>query len=118
MATTWWATRRIDIESNSTAVSPERSSIQNEDEDLAVHAYETWGFVDLDRHVIDILNQWARFLYKPLMEDRVMPIQETDGVAYGAGVAAKVHRELRETNGVTPSVSRSSRCTFAATPAP
>ena len=77
-------------------------AIRDEDEDLAVHAYETWGFVDLDRHVIDILNQWARFLYKPLMEDRVMPIQETGGVAYGAGVAAKVHRELRETDGVTP----------------
>jgi len=49
-----------------------------------------------------ILNQWARFLYKPLLEDRVMPIQETGGVAYGAGVAAKVHRELRKTGGVTP----------------
>ena len=77
-------------------------AIRDEEEDLAVHAYETWGFVDLDRHVIDILNQWARFLYKPLLEDRVMPIQETGGVAYGAGVAAKVHRELRKTGGVTP----------------
>jgi predicted unusual protein kinase regulating ubiquinone biosynthesis (AarF/ABC1/UbiB family) len=77
-------------------------AIRDEEEDLAVHAYETWGFVDLDRYVIDILNQWARFLYKPLLEDRVMPIQETGGVAYGAGVAAKVHRELRKTGGVTP----------------
>lgn len=77
-------------------------AIRDDDEDLAVSAYETWGFRDLDREVIDILNQWARFLYKPLLEDRVMPIQETGGVAYGAGVAAKVHRELRETGGVTP----------------
>jgi len=77
-------------------------AIRDGDEDLAVSAYETWGFSNLDRHVIDILNQWARFLYKPLLEDRVMPIQETGGVAYGAGVAAKVHRELRQTGGVTP----------------
>ena len=77
-------------------------AIRDEDEGLAVHAYETWGFTDLDRHVIRILNQWARFLYKPLLEDRVMPIQETGGAAYGAGVAAKVHRELRKTSGVTP----------------
>ena len=77
-------------------------ALRDDDEDLAVSAYETWGFTDLDRSVIDILNQWALFLYKPLLEDRVMPIQETGGVAYGAGVAAKVHRELREVGGVTP----------------
>ena len=31
-----------------------------------------------------------------------MPIQEHGGVMYGAGIAAKVHRELREVGGVTP----------------
>ena len=77
-------------------------AIRDDDEDLAVSAYETWGFTDIERTTIDILNHWARFLYKPLLEDRVMPIQETGGVAYGAGVAAKVHRELREVGGVTP----------------
>ena len=29
------------------------------DRDLAVHAYETWGFRDLKPEVIDILNEWA-----------------------------------------------------------
>jgi len=77
-------------------------ALRDGDEALAVKAYETWGFSNLDRAVIDILNQWARFLYGPLLEDRIMPIQEKAGVAYGAGVAAKVHRELRETGGVTP----------------
>jgi len=77
-------------------------AIRDDDMDLAVHAYETWGFSNLDHSVIEILNQWARFLYAPLLEDRVQPIQERAGVAYGAGVAAKVHRELREIGGVTP----------------
>ncbi len=77
-------------------------AIRDEDEALAVHAYETWGFSGLDRQVIDILSQWARFLYAPLLEDRVTSIQEQGGVAYGAGVAAKVHRELREVGGVQP----------------
>jgi len=77
-------------------------AIRDDDEDLAVHAYETWGFEGLDRQVIGILNQWARFLYAPLLEDRVKPIQEDQGVMYGAGIAAKVHRELREIGGVTP----------------
>ena len=72
------------------------------DEDLAVHAYETWGFEGVGRDVIDILNQWARFLYAPMLEDKIRPIQDDGGVMYGAGVAAKVHRELRRIGGVTP----------------
>ena len=78
------------------------NAIRDDDEGLAVQAYETWGFEGLDRQVIGILNQWARFLYAPLLEDRIKPIQEDNGVMYGAGVAAKVHRELREIGGVTP----------------
>jgi predicted unusual protein kinase regulating ubiquinone biosynthesis (AarF/ABC1/UbiB family) len=77
-------------------------ALRNGDQDLAVHAYETWGFRNLDRKVIDILNQWARFLYGPLMQDRVQSIQEDGGTMYGAQVAGKVQRELREFGGVTP----------------
>ncbi len=77
-------------------------SLRNNDRDLAVHAYETWGFNNLSRQVIDILNQWALFLYRPLMEDRPQTIQEDGGVMYGARVAGKVQRELREAGGVTP----------------
>ncbi|MBC8159240.1 MAG: AarF/ABC1/UbiB kinase family protein [Alphaproteobacteria bacterium] len=78
------------------------TALRDGDEELAVHAYETWGFENLDRHVIGILNQWAQFLYEPLMEDRVRKIQEHEAGAYGAEVAAKVHRELREAGGVRP----------------
>jgi predicted unusual protein kinase regulating ubiquinone biosynthesis (AarF/ABC1/UbiB family) len=77
-------------------------ALRNNDQDLAVRAYETWGFRNVSRQVIDILNQWARFLYRPLMEDRVQPIQEDGGSMYGAQVAGKVQRELREMGGVTP----------------
>lgn len=77
-------------------------AFRNDDEELAVHAYETWGFHNLDRTTIDILNQWARYLYRPLLEDKVQTIHENGGVRFGAGVAAKVHRELREAGGVRP----------------
>ncbi|MCG8507886.1 MAG: AarF/ABC1/UbiB kinase family protein, partial [Rhodospirillales bacterium] len=77
-------------------------ALRDGDEDLAVHAYETWGFENLDREVIGILNQWAEFLYEPLMDDRVRRIQEHGSPTYGANVAAKVHRELREAGGVKP----------------
>ena len=35
----------------------------------AAHADEVWGIKNLNREVMAILNQWARFLYRPLMED-------------------------------------------------
>jgi predicted unusual protein kinase regulating ubiquinone biosynthesis (AarF/ABC1/UbiB family) len=62
-----------------------------------VHAYEVWGFKGLTRELIDILNIWARFIYGPLLDDRVRTI--ADGVApgeYGRREAFQVHRALKE----------------------
>ncbi len=75
-------------------------ALERNDRDLAVHAYETWGFTGLSNAVIDTLQLWAEYVYAPLLEDRDRRIQEEGGV-YGARVAAKVHRRLRELGGVT-----------------
>ncbi|HUC62333.1 MAG TPA: AarF/ABC1/UbiB kinase family protein [Alphaproteobacteria bacterium] len=72
------------------------------DRALAVHAYETWGFANLSKEVLEALNIWARFIYAPLMEDRARAIEETNSGLYGAEVAGKVHKELRRLGGVTP----------------
>ena len=67
------------------------------DDGLVVRAYETWGFQRLSRELIDILNIWARFIYGPLLDDRVRTI--ADGVKpgeYGRRQAFQVHRALRE----------------------
>jgi predicted unusual protein kinase regulating ubiquinone biosynthesis (AarF/ABC1/UbiB family) len=72
------------------------------DRDLAVKAYETWGFKSLSNEMIDVLNIWAAFLYAPLMEDRPRLIQETNSGANGRRVAEQVHVKLREAGGVTP----------------
>ncbi len=77
-------------------------ALRDDDRELAVHAYETWGFNDLAPEVIDVLNLWAEFVYAPLLEDRTRRIQETDSGLYGARVANKVHRELRRLGGVAP----------------
>ena len=77
-------------------------ALRDDDEALAVHAYETWGFAAPSKEMIAVLNEWARFLYGPLLADKVQTIQETGGTSYGAGVAAKVHKKLRELGGVTP----------------
>ena len=76
--------------------------LRDSDEELAVNAYRTWGFENLDRDTIDVLNHWARFVYSPLMEDKVRRIQETNSGVYGKEVVEKVHKELRRLNGVKP----------------
>ena len=59
------------------------------------------GLIHRDE-VLDVLNQWARYIYTPLLEDKVRRIHDTDTGAYGAGVAAKVHKELNRLGGITP----------------
>ncbi|MDQ0473858.1 ABC1 kinase family protein [Labrys wisconsinensis] len=69
---------------------------------LVLHAYETWGFRNLRKDMIETLNIWARFIYGPLMEDRVRSI--ADGVApgeYGRREAYAVHQALKRNGPVT-----------------
>jgi predicted unusual protein kinase regulating ubiquinone biosynthesis (AarF/ABC1/UbiB family) len=74
----------------------------HDDRARIVHAYETWGFKRLSNELIDILNIWARFIYGPLLDDRVRTI--ADGVKpseYGRREAFRVHRALKEKGPVT-----------------
>jgi predicted unusual protein kinase regulating ubiquinone biosynthesis (AarF/ABC1/UbiB family) len=75
-------------------------AVRDGDDDKAHNAYETWGFSGLPRETILVLNDWARFLYEPLMQDRVRPIQETNDPQYGREIAQKVHAGLQRTGGV------------------
>jgi predicted unusual protein kinase regulating ubiquinone biosynthesis (AarF/ABC1/UbiB family) len=77
-------------------------ALERGDQKLAVHAYETWGFNDLSKELIAVLNRWAAFVYAPLMEDRPRLIEETNSGVYGRTVAEKVHGDLRRLGGVTP----------------
>ncbi|TDI59298.1 MAG: AarF/ABC1/UbiB kinase family protein [Alphaproteobacteria bacterium] len=76
--------------------------LQSDDRDRVVSAYETWGFKRLDNELIDILNIWARFIYGPLLEDRVRSI--ADGVSpaeYGRKQAFQVHQALKKKGPLT-----------------
>ena len=78
-----------------------RGLLEN-DEARIVHAYEVWGFKNLSREIVDILNIWARFIYGPLLEDRVRTV--ADGVkpgAYGRKQAFEVHQALKQRGPVT-----------------
>ena len=64
---------------------------------LICSAFETWGFENLNAELVDILTVWARFIYGPLLDDRVRTI--ADGIspgAYGREEAFKVHQQLKE----------------------
>ncbi len=73
-----------------------------DDREQIVHAYECWGFSELSDELVDVLNVWARFIYGPLLDDRVRTV--ADGVspaAYGRKQAFKVHQELKRLGPVT-----------------
>ena len=77
-------------------------ALQKNDKTKAVNAYEQWGFKDITKAKLDVLNKWAEFIYSPLMHDKVQKIQESDSGVYGASVASEVHRELKKLGGVKP----------------
>ena len=77
-------------------------ALQRDDRDLAVHAYQSWGFRNLSHEMIEVLNRWALFVYGPLLDDRERLIQEKRSGAYGANVAESVHRDIRRLGGIRP----------------
>lgn len=76
--------------------------LRTNDRARVVHAYQTWGFKNLTDGLIDTLNIWARFIYGPLLDDRVRTI--ADGVSpaeYGRKEAMKVRNELKKHGAIT-----------------
>jgi predicted unusual protein kinase regulating ubiquinone biosynthesis (AarF/ABC1/UbiB family) len=67
-----------------------------------VHAYETWGFKGLTNELVDVMSIWARFIYGPLLDDRVRALAEDVAPGeYGRREAFTVHKTLREKGPVT-----------------
>lgn len=67
------------------------------DFDATYAAYEKWGFSGLSRELVEVLNIWARFIYGPLLDDRVRSV--ADGVTpgeYGRKEAFAVRKLLKE----------------------
>lgn len=72
-------------------------ALQAEDFNATYAAYEKWGFVGLSKELVEVLNIWARFIYGPLLDDRVRSV--ADGVTpgeYGRKEAFAVRKLLKE----------------------
>jgi predicted unusual protein kinase regulating ubiquinone biosynthesis (AarF/ABC1/UbiB family) len=76
------------------------NAVRTGDEELAAHAYRTWGFKHLNREVLDALNVWARFIYEPLLEDTRRTLGELTGDIHGREIAERVIAELHQAGGV------------------
>jgi len=77
-------------------------ALERDDEALAVEAYRSWGFRDLSKEMIAVLNRWARFVYGPLLDDRIRPIQERRGEPEGPRLVDSVHKDIRRLGGIAP----------------
>ncbi|HWD58629.1 MAG TPA: AarF/ABC1/UbiB kinase family protein [Stellaceae bacterium] len=81
-------------------------ALERDDEALAVAAYQSWGFGALSKEMIAVLNRWARFVYGPLLDDRVRPIQERPkgprGDPEGPRLVDSVHKDIRRLGGIAP----------------
>jgi len=72
-------------------------SLRDGDEALMVHAYEQWGFGGLSRGMLNTLNIWAKFLYRPILTDAVTTMaDESMDADFGRETAMHVHQELKK----------------------
>jgi predicted unusual protein kinase regulating ubiquinone biosynthesis (AarF/ABC1/UbiB family) len=78
-------------------------ALQRDDRELAVSAYQSWGFGNLSHEMIAVLNRWAGFVYGPLLDDRARMIQERrQPGADGRRLVDDVHRDIRRLGGIAP----------------
>src|SRR5579862_4459302 len=77
-------------------------ALERNDEALAVEAYKSWGFGNLSKEMIAVLNRWARFVYGPLLDDRTRPIQERRAEPEGPRLVDSVHKDIRRLGGIAP----------------
>ena len=71
-------------------------SLERNDFEGTLEAYEIWGFKGLTRPLAEALNVWARFIYAPLLDNRIRTV--ADGVApgdYGRREAFEVRNLLK-----------------------
>ncbi len=75
---------------------------QSGDRERIAAAFSIWGFRNLTDELVDTLSLWARFIYAPLLDDRVRTV--ADGVAphlYGRREVWQVKQGLKPSGPLT-----------------
>ena len=71
--------------------------LKHNNQELVINSYEKWGFKNLSKELIDILNIWANFIYGPLLDNRKRTV--ADGIKpelYGRKEAFNVYQALKD----------------------
>lgn len=63
-------------------------------------AYYELGFEDLT--ITDVLNEWAKLLFGPLLHNKIRPIQPNFNAKHGFETACIVYKKLKAAGGVCP----------------
>ncbi|MEL8054886.1 MAG: AarF/UbiB family protein [Pseudomonadota bacterium] len=72
-------------------------ALRDNDFDATFAAFEKWGFENLSPELVEVLQIWAKFIFGPMLDDRVRTI--ADGIKpgdYGRNEAFEVRRLLKE----------------------
>ena len=77
-------------------------AMRDDNKKLAIKAYEAWGFNNLNKELINVLNIWASYIYGPLLENKKRYIQDPKSLKNGKEIAANVYKELKKLGGVSP----------------
>lgn len=77
-------------------------ALKTNSESQMAEAYELWGFENLTKDLRNSLNLWAKFLYEPLLDNRIRPIDEDYSGIRGKEIARQVLQKLKESGTVKP----------------
>ena len=77
-------------------------AMRDNNQKLAINAYKSWGFNNLSKDLIKVLNIWALYIYGPLLENKKRQIQDPNAEKNGKEVASNVYKELKKLGGVSP----------------
>lgn len=68
--------------------------------DQYVEAFEQWGFRPLTREIVVALHRWASYIYAPLLDDRIRPIEIDYSVQQGRKLSREVAELIAKSGGV------------------
>ena len=75
-------------------------ALRDDDRDKAAYAYRCWNFQNLTNDLVDALNDWARFIYGPVLSDSAQSVNSTNNVETGRRKVEEVRKLLKEAGGV------------------
>jgi predicted unusual protein kinase regulating ubiquinone biosynthesis (AarF/ABC1/UbiB family) len=75
-------------------------ALRDDDREKAAYAYRCWNFQNLSNDLVDALNDWARFIYGPVLSDSAQSVNSTNNVETGRRKVEEVRKLLKEAGGV------------------